>query len=122
MAYPGSLAEVGRRFVELAAAPQLGREVEVGVAELGIELDGAAERRLGVCPECEYHWYVPARQRIAQVFDTGTFEEWDAALDPEGHARDGLELPESLVETARLDDCAVSFARAGHVSSRRDGP
>ncbi|NLF07217.1 MAG: hypothetical protein GX594_04445, partial [Pirellulaceae bacterium] len=28
-----------------------------------------AEKRLDVCPECEYHWYVPARVRIAQVLD-----------------------------------------------------
>ena len=41
-----------------------------------------AEKRLGVCPECDYHWYVPARQRIAQLFDEGTFEEWDAELEP----------------------------------------
>ena len=41
-----------------------------------------AEKRLGVCPECDYHWYVPARQRIAQVLDEGTFEEWDADLEP----------------------------------------
>ena len=26
-----------------------------------------AERRMGVCPECDYHWYVPARERIRQV-------------------------------------------------------
>ena len=41
-----------------------------------------AEKRLGVCPECDYHWYVPARQRIEQLFDAGTFEEWDAGLEP----------------------------------------
>jgi acetyl-CoA carboxylase carboxyl transferase subunit beta len=41
-----------------------------------------AERRQGVCPECDYHWYVPARERIRQVFDEGTFEEWDAELAP----------------------------------------
>src|SRR5512139_2275373 len=40
-----------------------------------------AEKRLGVCPECDYHWYVPARQRVAQVLDEGTFEEWDANLE-----------------------------------------
>lgn len=40
-----------------------------------------AEKRLGVCPECDYHWYVPARQRVAQVLDAGTFEEWDANLE-----------------------------------------
>jgi acetyl-CoA carboxylase carboxyl transferase subunit beta len=41
-----------------------------------------AEKRLGVCPECDYHWYVPARQRIAQVLDEGTFEEWFVELAP----------------------------------------
>jgi acetyl-CoA carboxylase carboxyl transferase subunit beta len=41
-----------------------------------------AERRLGVCPECDYHWYVSANDRIAQVLDDGTFEEWDADLEP----------------------------------------
>jgi acetyl-CoA carboxylase carboxyl transferase subunit beta len=41
-----------------------------------------AERRLGVCPECDYHWYVSAQERIRQVLDEGTFEEWDADLQP----------------------------------------
>jgi acetyl-CoA carboxylase carboxyl transferase subunit beta len=41
-----------------------------------------AEKRLGVCPECDYHWYVSARQRIDQLFDEGTFEEWDSDLEP----------------------------------------
>src|SRR5262249_42490667 len=41
-----------------------------------------AERALGVCPECDYHWYVSAADRITQVLDEGTFEEWDANLAP----------------------------------------
>ncbi len=41
-----------------------------------------AAKRLGVCPECDYHWYVSARERIRQLFDDGTFEEWDADLEP----------------------------------------
>jgi acetyl-CoA carboxylase carboxyl transferase subunit beta len=41
-----------------------------------------AEKRLGVCPECDYHWYVPARERIEQVLDEGTFEEWDTDIEP----------------------------------------
>ena len=41
-----------------------------------------AERRMGVCPECDYHWYVSAQERIRQVLDEGTFEEWDAELLP----------------------------------------
>lgn len=41
-----------------------------------------AEKQLGVCPECDYHWYVSARQRIDQVLDEGTFEEWDTDIEP----------------------------------------
>jgi acetyl-CoA carboxylase carboxyl transferase subunit beta len=41
-----------------------------------------AERRLGVCPQCDYHFYVSARERIAQLLDEGTFEEWYAELEP----------------------------------------
>ena len=41
-----------------------------------------AEKRLGTCPECDFHWYVSARQRIEQLLDDGTFEEWDALLEP----------------------------------------
>ncbi len=41
-----------------------------------------ADKRLGVCPECDYHWHVPAQERIRQVLDEGTFEEWDAELEP----------------------------------------
>jgi acetyl-CoA carboxylase carboxyl transferase subunit beta len=41
-----------------------------------------AEKRLGVCPECDFHWYVSARERIRQVLDDGTFEEWDPELEP----------------------------------------
>lgn len=39
-----------------------------------------AERRMNVCPECDYHWYVSAQQRITQVFDEGTFEEWNTNI------------------------------------------
>ena len=41
-----------------------------------------AEKRLGVCPECDYHYYVSAKERIRQVLDEGTFEELDAHLMP----------------------------------------
>lgn len=41
-----------------------------------------AEKRLGVCPECDYHWYVSASERIRQLLDDGTFEEWDGNLEP----------------------------------------
>ncbi|NMC19147.1 MAG: acetyl-CoA carboxylase carboxyl transferase subunit beta, partial [Thermogutta sp.] len=40
------------------------------------------DRLMGVCPECGYHWYVSAKDRIAQLLDEGTFEEWFADLEP----------------------------------------
>jgi acetyl-CoA carboxylase carboxyl transferase subunit beta len=41
-----------------------------------------AEKLLNVCPQCEYHFYVSALERVSQVLDDGTFEEWDAQLRP----------------------------------------
>lgn len=41
-----------------------------------------AEAMLNVCPRCGHHWYVSAKQRIAQLLDEGTFEEWDADISP----------------------------------------
>lgn len=40
------------------------------------------EKRLNVCPKCDYHFYVSAVQRVAQVLDEGTFEAWDEELRP----------------------------------------
>ena len=40
------------------------------------------ERNLNVCPECGHHFYASARQRIEQLLDENTFEEWDAELRP----------------------------------------
>jgi acetyl-CoA carboxylase carboxyl transferase subunit beta len=59
-----------------------------------------AEKRLGVCPECDYHWYVPARQRIAQVLDEGTFEEWDADLE----SADPLHFVDSKPYPQRIEE------------------
>ena len=44
-----------------------------------------AEKRMGVCPECDHHFYVSSRTRVEQLLDEKTFEEWDSdltALDP----------------------------------------
>jgi acetyl-CoA carboxylase carboxyl transferase subunit beta len=40
------------------------------------------ERNLGVCPECNYHLRVSAIERINQLLDKDTFEEWFADLQP----------------------------------------
>jgi acetyl-CoA carboxylase carboxyl transferase subunit beta len=40
------------------------------------------ESRYNVCPECRYHFYLPARDRIQQVLDPESFEEWFTHLRP----------------------------------------
>lgn len=40
------------------------------------------EKQFGVCPECDFHFTVPAARRIEHVLDEGTFEEWDGHLRP----------------------------------------
>jgi acetyl-CoA carboxylase carboxyl transferase subunit beta len=59
-----------------------------------------AEKRFGVCPECDYHWYVSARERVGQMLDEGTFEEWDALLEP----TDPLEFVDKKPYCDRLVD------------------
>jgi acetyl-CoA carboxylase carboxyl transferase subunit beta len=38
--------------------------------------------RLNVCPKCDYHFYVSAMERVAQVLDDGTFEPMNEHLRP----------------------------------------
>ena len=42
----------------------------------------ALEENLQVCPKCDFHFPLAARQRIALTLDEGTFEEWDTDLVP----------------------------------------
>ncbi|MCE9529682.1 MAG: acetyl-CoA carboxylase, carboxyltransferase subunit beta [Planctomycetes bacterium] len=41
-----------------------------------------AESRLNVCPECSHHFIVTARDRIVQILDSDSFEEWYTDLRP----------------------------------------
>ncbi|RLT17092.1 MAG: acetyl-CoA carboxylase carboxyl transferase subunit beta, partial [Planctomycetota bacterium] len=41
-----------------------------------------AENRFNVCPECEHHFYLPAADRIRQLLDEDSFEEWFKDLIP----------------------------------------
>ncbi len=40
------------------------------------------EIRLNVCPECSHHFHVPARDRINQLLDADSFEEWFTDIRP----------------------------------------
>jgi acetyl-CoA carboxylase carboxyl transferase subunit beta len=81
-----------------------------------------ADQLLGVCPECDYHWYVPARRRIAQVLDEGTFEEWDANLESADPLQfvDSRPYPERLLEEqARTGLREAAVVGTGMIRGRR---
>ena len=70
------------------------------------------ESRLHVCPECDHHFAVPARDRVAQLLDTDSFEEWFTQLrscDPLGFT-DKVSYAQKLEETQKktgLTEAAV---------------
>ena len=39
------------------------------------------ERNLNVCPKCDYHFRISARERIALILDEGSFVEHDAGME-----------------------------------------
>src|SRR5947208_10232166 len=57
-----------------------------------------AEARLNVCPECNHHFYLPARERIAQLLDSDSFEEWFTDLLP----CDALEFQDRITYAEQL--------------------
>jgi acetyl-CoA carboxylase carboxyl transferase subunit beta len=56
------------------------------------------EARFNVCPECGHHFYLPSRQRIRQLLDEGSFEEWFNDLRP----RDPLEFTDRVLYAQRI--------------------
>ncbi len=82
-----------------------------------------AQRKLRVCPSCDYHMYVSARNRIEQVLDSGTFEEWDADLvsaDPLVFADKSRTYPERVIAEQKktgLSDAALTGT--GMIRARR---
>src|SRR5262245_15002998 len=70
------------------------------------------EAKGNVCPQCDYHFYLPAADRIRQFLDPDSFEEWFThlrPLDPLGF-RDRLPYHERLkAEQSKtgLPDAAV---------------
>ncbi len=59
------------------------------------------ERRVNVCPKCQYHFPISLKERIAMVVDEGTFKERDRGLSP----LDSL----SFKDTARYKDRLKSY-------------
>jgi acetyl-CoA carboxylase carboxyl transferase subunit beta len=65
-----------------------------------------AESRFNVCPECEHHFYLPALERIRQLLDQDSFEEWFTDLRP----RDPLGFKDRILYEERLQ---VETAKTG---------
>src|SRR5438552_10821644 len=65
------------------------------------------ERRLFVCPRCNYHFRLTADQRLVLLLDRGSFVERDAGLG----SRDVLDFPDDPPYEQRLAEVA---ARTGH--------
>ena len=62
------------------------------------------EKNLHVCPKCQYHFRVGAKQRLALLVDEGTFEEHDASLesvDPLSFSVDGKSYKQKVAESQR---------------------
>ena len=57
-----------------------------------------AESRFNVCPECDHHFYVAATDRIRQLLDEESFEEWYKEVRP----LDPLEFTDRLRYAERL--------------------
>ena len=57
-------------------------------------------RNLGVCPECNFHFRLPVRQRLEQLLDEGSFEELSGDLEP----LDVLGFADSKPYSQRIED------------------
>jgi acetyl-CoA carboxylase carboxyl transferase subunit beta len=57
-------------------------------------------RNLGVCPECNFHFRLPIRERLAQLLDEGSFIDRSDELEP----LDVLAFADSKPYAARLAD------------------
>jgi len=81
-----------------------------------------ADQLLGVCPECDHHWYVSASRRVQQLLDEGTFEEWDAdlkPLDPLGFVDKKPYADRLKDEQQRTGLCEAALVGAGMIRARR---
>ncbi len=56
------------------------------------------DRNLQVCPKCNYHFRLSARQRLRYLVDGGSFEEFDPDLNPQNplNFKDTITYPERI--------------------------
>lgn len=68
------------------------------------------EENLRVCPKCQYHFTLTAPERIQQIVDNGTFQEFDSGL----RSMDPLKFkgPKTYLEKIQLDQAATGLHEA----------
>ncbi len=72
------------------------------------------EKSQKVCQRCGFHFRLSARERLSQLLDAGSFEEWDrdvTSADPLGFTWDGKSYAEKIREAREstgLNEAAVS--------------
>ncbi len=81
-----------------------------------------ADKRQGICPECDFHLYVSALTRVQQLLDDGTFEEWDAGLmptDPLGFEDKKPYAKRLIAEQKRTGLSDAALTGTGMIRARR---
>ncbi len=80
------------------------------------------EENLRVCPKCQYHFTLTASERIQQLIDNGTFQEFDGGLRPSDPLK--FKGPKTYAEKIQLDQAATGLHEAaisgeGKMNGRR---
>ncbi len=85
----------------------------------GVFFRTEVEENAQVCPACEYHFRLPARQRIALMCDADSFLEWDAQLtatDPLGFPGYAEKLKKSRLASGSAEAVLCGQAAIGGVA------
>lgn len=81
-----------------------------------------SEKIFNVCPQCDYHFYVSGPERVKQVLDEGTFEEWDGHLrsaDPLEFADQKAYKDRLVAEQKRTGMTDAALTGCGMIRARR---
>jgi len=81
--------------------------------------DKELDQNLEVCPKCDYHFFIPAGERIEAITEQGSFEEMDAGMTSidilqfTGVASYGSKLEANKKRTGLTDAVRTGIARIG---------
>ena len=70
----------------------------------------ALDENLRVCPKCDFHFPLPAPQRLRLTLDEGTFKEWDADLAPVDPLQFAVPTPYAQKVTEEQQACGMRDA------------